>query len=117
MIQHEDDFKEGGKNHHHSAEPGIHLTVEITSNVTSISYANSSYIFISPKYAATKLFFASKLKQSASLNIFTQSAPWIVEEVIAETGDVEAPAASRPEPSNLIRVVNRARLNMRPKEF
>ncbi|XP_078326514.1 uncharacterized protein LOC144622949 isoform X1 [Crassostrea virginica] len=88
VIQHGDDFKEGGKNHNHPAEPGIHLAVEIT----------------------------SKVKQSASLNIFTQSAPRIVEEVIAETGDVEAPAASRPKPSNLIRIVNRARLNMRPKD-
>ena len=62
------------------------------------------------------MFFSLTVKQSASLNIFTQSAPRIVEEVIAETGDVEAPAASRPKPSNLIRIVNRARLNMRPKD-
>ncbi|XP_078330619.1 uncharacterized protein LOC144624615 [Crassostrea virginica] len=88
VIQHGDDFKDGGKNHNHPAEPGIHLAVEIT----------------------------SKVKHSVSLNIFTQSAPRIVEEVIAETGDVEAPAASRPKPSNLIRIVNRARLNMRPKD-
>ena len=37
-------------------------------------------------------------------------------QVIAETDDVDAPAASRSKPSNLIRIVNRARLNMRPKD-
>ncbi|XP_048750365.2 uncharacterized protein LOC125662230 [Ostrea edulis] len=50
------------------------------------------------------------------MNIFTQSAPRIVEEAMAETGDIDAPPASRPKPSNLIRIVNRARLNMRPKD-
>ena len=42
VIQHGDDFKDGGMNHNHPAEPGIHLDVEITSKVTSISYAQSS---------------------------------------------------------------------------
>ncbi|XP_056009402.1 uncharacterized protein LOC130051475 [Ostrea edulis] len=77
VIQRGDDFNEGGKKHNHPAEPGIHLAVQIT----------------------------SKVKQSASMNIFTQSAPRIVEEAMAETGDIDAPPASRPKPSNLIIII------------
>ena len=72
MSRHSDtawkDFKEGGKNHNHPAEPGIHLAVEITSKVISISYAHSFHI----TEMCCKMVFSSKVKQSASLKIFTQ---------------------------------------------
>lgn len=58
----------------------------------------------------------TEVKQNARQNIFTCSAPRIVEEVMSKSADVNAPPASRPKPANLTRMANRVRLTMRPKD-
>uniref|UniRef100_K1R495 Uncharacterized protein n=1 Tax=Magallana gigas TaxID=29159 RepID=K1R495_MAGGI len=60
--------------------------------------------------------YTIRVKQNARQNIFTCSAPRIVEEVMSKSADVNAPPASRPKPANLTRMANRVRLTMRPKD-
>lgn len=50
-------------------------------------------------------------KNAAQINL-TQSAPRIVEVVLAST-DVQAPPASLPKPGNMTRIANRVRRNKR----
>uniref|UniRef100_K1RB44 Uncharacterized protein n=1 Tax=Magallana gigas TaxID=29159 RepID=K1RB44_MAGGI len=56
------------------------------------------------------------VKQNARHNIFTCSAPRILEEVMSKSADVNAPPASRPKTTNLTRMANRVGLTMRPKD-
>lgn len=48
-------------------------------------------------------------------NIFTQSAPRVVETVLAAT-EMHAPPASLPKPANLTRNANRVRRQLRPQD-
>ncbi|KAJ8310410.1 hypothetical protein KUTeg_012275 [Tegillarca granosa] len=56
------------------------------------------------------------VKERSKLSIFTKSAPAIVEEVMRQYTDVDAPEPSRPNPSYLTRVCNRLRQKERPKD-
>ncbi|XP_062597710.1 uncharacterized protein LOC134259125 [Saccostrea cucullata] len=88
VIQKGDTFQEGLKNHVHPAEPGVHLAIKMKAEV----------------------------KKKAVDNIFTESAPRIVENVMNAASDVDAPPASRPKPANMTRIVNRVRQNLRPQD-
>lgn len=57
----------------------------------------------------------TEVKKKAAQNIFTQSAPRIVEAVLAAT-DMQAPPASLPKPANMTRIANRVRRNLRPQD-
>lgn len=58
------------------------------------------------------LLLCIQVKKNAAQNISTQSAPRIVEPVLAST-DVQAPPASLPKPGNMTRIANRVRRNIR----
>lgn len=88
VIQRGMDYQKGHVLHNHPAEPGIHLAVKMKIEV----------------------------KQNARHNIFTCSAPRILEEVMSKSADVNAPPASRPKTTNLTRMANRVGLTMRPKD-
>uniref|UniRef100_A0A8W8N8K2 FLYWCH-type domain-containing protein n=1 Tax=Magallana gigas TaxID=29159 RepID=A0A8W8N8K2_MAGGI len=79
VIQRGMDYQKGHVLHNHPAEPGIHLEVKMKIEV----------------------------KQNARHNIFTCSAPRIVEEVMSKSADVNAPPAIRLKTTNLTRMANR----------
>lgn len=87
VTQRGDNFQEGVRNHIHPAEPGVHLAVKMKTEV----------------------------KKNADQNIFTQSAPRVVEAVLAAT-EMHAPPASLPKPANLTRIANRVRRQLRPQD-
>nr|XP_022322785.1 uncharacterized protein LOC111124219 [Crassostrea virginica] len=88
VMQDGGNFKEGVRAHNHAAEPGVHLSVKIK----------------------------SEIKETSTQNVFSQSAPQIVEDVLRRLADAEAPPASRPKPANLTRAAQRVRQSMRPKD-
>ncbi|XP_055997986.1 uncharacterized protein LOC125647370 [Ostrea edulis] len=87
VIQRGNNFQEGLRNHVHPAEPGVDLAVKLKTEV----------------------------KRNATQNIFTQSAPRVVE-VALSTANIKAPPASRPKPANMTRMANRVRRNLRPQD-
>ncbi|OWF36105.1 hypothetical protein KP79_PYT08465 [Mizuhopecten yessoensis] len=88
VLQDGNHFREGRKEHIHASEPGIVKSVKIR----------------------------AEAKSRARENMFTVSAPRIVEEVYQEHGNIDLPHHSRPKAANIARAVNRLRQSMRPQD-
>ncbi|KAK6188817.1 hypothetical protein SNE40_004916 [Patella caerulea] len=85
VIETADIFRQGSKGHIHPAEPGIHITINITAEV----------------------------RKNADKDMLTTSAPCYVKQVYRKLGSDTVPHHSRPKLANLVRAVNRQRQNSR----
>lgn len=110
VIQRGQDFSPGNKTHIHPPEPGGVFTTRLKAKVLSNSLVFMKYCMTT---ALTSVMFCLQVKSYAKEHVFC-SASAVVEHVMADLQPTNSFIV--PNPTNLVRQVNRARQTLRPKE-